>query len=333
MNLALGLQGEECSTRSPPISMALDDFRVIEVNHVSKVLDSQRVVDDVTFDVAPGQVFGLIGPSGSGKTTMIRMMVGVHVPTSGEIRVFGVHPVEFPTSVRERIGYMPQGSFLYPSLSVWENLSHVAGLYGLGWFRRRKLIPQVLEELGLAEARSKLAQELSGGMMRRLQLAAVLVHDPDLGFIDEPMEGLDPLLRHEVWDILQAMKGKGKTVVMTTHNMSEAERCDTLALMSEGRLVATGTPVELRRRVYGGDMIRLMVDSFSPQAYAALNKLPGVKQVNIVGGNDVRLVVEDADSALPQAVGALRDLGIAAPSAQRYQPPFDEVFERLVRGD
>ncbi len=307
-----------------------NDNAIIQLHKATKLFDKKPAVSAVSFDVSPGQIFGLIGPSGSGKTTIIHMMVGVSVPTYGEIKVFGVPPAKFSTRDRERIGYMAQEFFLYPTLTAWENLSHVAGLYGIGWLRKRKLIRQALDELELWGARGKLARDLSGGMARRLQLAAALLHSPDLAFVDEPMEGLDPLLRQKVWGILRGIKDQGKTIILTTHNMNEAEQCDTLALISEGRLRAVGKPQDLRRRAYGGDMVRLLVERIEPITYSILHKLPGVKQVNIVGGNDIRLIVEDAEALLPTAVEALRRQGIAIASAERYRPPFDDVFAGLV---
>ncbi|MBI2954420.1 MAG: ABC transporter ATP-binding protein [Chloroflexi bacterium] len=300
---------------------------------VTKLFDHRAVVKDISFDVTPGEIFGLIGPSGSGKTTLVLMMVGVHTPTRGQVSVLGTPPTRFSTQIRERIGYMPQGFFLSPTLTPWENLSHIAGLYGMGWLGKRKVIHRLLSRLGLWDSRNKLTRDLSGGMMRRLQLAAVLIHDPELAFIDEPMAGLDPLLREEVWNILNEMKNDGKTILMTTHSMNDAERCNALTLLSQGILIARGTPGDLRRRAFGGDIVRLVPERVDAEVYDVLHRLPGVKQMNIFGGNDVRLVVENAEETLPQAIEGLRQLGITISIAERYQPPFEDVFEKLVRSD
>lgn len=309
------------------------ESQVVVVDHVTKEFNGHAVLNDVSLAVTGGQIFGLIGPSGSGKTTLVLMMIGMQAPTQGEVRVFGIDPVRFNPGDREHIGYMPQESFLFPTLTAWENMTYVSGLFGIGWMKRRKLIRKVLGDLGLWDARNKLARDLSGGMLRRLHLATVLIHSPDLAFIDEPMEGLDPMLRQQVWDILRQMRARGQTVFMTTHNMEEAERCDNLALMSDGRLVAAGAPQDLRKSVLGGEIIRLTAPRFDAKAYAALRSLPGVNEIDVKGRNEIVLTVEKAAETLPQVVEALTQLDIPISSAEEYEPPFDEVFARLVLND
>ena len=309
------------------------DVVVVEASHVTRAHNGRPVVNDVSMSVAAGQIFGLIGPSGSGKTTLVLMLMGLIKPTKGAVRVFGADPLRFTAEDRQLIGYMPQETFLYPTLTARENLAYVGGLFGMGWLKKRGIITRVLKDLGLWDARNKLAKDLSGGMLRRLHLATVLIHTPDLALIDEPMEGLDPLLRQNVWGILKKMKSHGQTVFMTTHNMEEAERCDNLALISEGRLVAAGTPAHLRERVLGGQIIRLKTPGFDARAYAALRPLPGIKEIDVKGRNEIILTVEDAAAVLPRVLEALKGAEVTVDSAEQYEPPFDEVFARLVLHD
>ncbi len=309
------------------------ESQVVVVDHVTKEFNGHAALNDVSLAVSGGQIFGLIGPSGSGKTTLVLMMIGMQAPTQGEVRVFGIDPVRFNSGDRERLGYMPQESFLYPTLTAWENMTYVSGLFGISWMKRRKLIRKVLGDLELWDARNKLAGDLSGGMLRRLHLATVLIHNPDLAFIDEPMEGLDPLLRQGVWEILRQMRAHGQTVFMTTHNMEEAERCDNLALISNGRLIAAGAPQDLRKSVLGGQVIRLTAPRFDSKAYAALRSLPGVTEMDVKGRNEIILTVEKASETLPQAVETMNRMGIPITTAEEYEPPFDEVFARLVLND
>src|SRR3989337_875875 len=192
----------------------------------------------MSFEVAAGTILGVVGPSGSGKTTTVRMLTGPRGRTAGEIRVLGEDPMRFSRRTRGRIAYMPQLFSLYEDLSAQENVGFVAALYGIGPFRRRRLIRRALEVVDLWDARHKLARDLSGGMQRRLELACALVHDPDVLFIDEPTAGIDPLLEQSIWERLHDLGGQGPALVVTAQYVTEAEYCDRVALIVDGELVA-----------------------------------------------------------------------------------------------
>ena len=172
----------------------------IHVKDVFRSFGDVVAIDGVTMTVPQGALLGLIGPSGSGKTTLVRMLTGTLLPTSGEIRVLGEDPRDFQRATRERIGFVPQDFVLYPDLTASENVAFIASLFGIGWWRRRKRVRQVLELLGLWDVRDRLARDLSGGMRRRLEVACGLVHEPGVLFIDEPTAGVDPMLSREIWD-------------------------------------------------------------------------------------------------------------------------------------
>ncbi|MCI0396074.1 MAG: ABC transporter ATP-binding protein [Chloroflexi bacterium] len=209
-------------------------------------------VDRINLIVPQGKIFGFIGPSGSGKTTTIRMMTGTYKPTAGEVHVLNVPPRAFGSSMRERIGYMPQLFVLYPELTVWENLNFTASLYGM-FFRRSKRLKELLDFVELSEDRHKLVRNISGGMQRRLSLAATLAHNPEVLFLDEPTAGIDPILRRKFWDLFRELQGQGRTFFITTQYVSEAAYCGLVGVLVEGRLIALDTPEGLHRRAYGGD--------------------------------------------------------------------------------
>ena len=305
---------------------------IIHLAQVTKTVGGRDLVSDLTFDVGRGQLFGLIGPSGGGKTTTVRLMVGIYAPTAGEVRVLGTDPTRFSLTQRERIGYMPQHFFLQPTLTAGENLSFVASLYGIGWLKRRKLIPRVLREMELWEARDRLAKDLSGGMLRRLQVAAVMLPEPDLMFIDEPMAGLDPLLRDRMWQILYRLRDRGSTILLTTQITQEAERCDAVILIKDGRIVANGTPDELRSRALGGEAARVLVEGRLPEAMSVLWSARGVSEVTRDGERAIRVVTNQDHGALDRAIDSVRHRGIKVDAVEKATPSFDEVFERLVRG-
>jgi ABC-2 type transport system ATP-binding protein len=226
---------------------------------------------------------------------------------------------------------MPQLFTLYPDLTARENVDFVASLFGMLFFRRHRRVREVLELVELWAARGRRASNLSGGMQRRLELACALVHDPALLFLDEPTTGIDPILREKIWAELQRLRDDGRTLLVTTQYLGEAELCDNVALVANGRLVAHATPEALRREAMGGDM----VDIETVRAFdgAALGDLPNVTHVFQDGPRNIRVVVEDAGSATADVVAAIGAQGGEVESAREHRPTFDEIFSELVRRD
>lgn len=301
----------------------------INLQKLQKSFGDERVLEGLTLQVSKGEIFGLIGPSGSGKSTAIHLMCGHLEPTGGSVEVLGEVPARFSTSTRRRIGYMPQNFILNPDLTVKQNLSFAAGLYGIGWLRARKRIAAILKLVELEPARGQIARSISGGMQRRLALAASLVHNPVLLFADEPTANLDPILRAKLWSHFREMQQQGRTILITTQYIDEAEYCDRVGLMYDGALIAEGQPDTLRRQAYGGDIVEITLEKPSARYAAAVSELPGVLDATS-SQEGLRVTVEDAEASVPVLLDEVGKAGAVVKSVGQYQPTFDEVFIRLI---
>jgi ABC-2 type transport system ATP-binding protein len=309
--------------QSPPPPIVMQDVR--------HAFGEVTALDGVSLTVPKGTMLGLIGPSGSGKTTAIRTLTGAITPSSGAVRVLGEDPRRFRRRTRERIGYSPQEFVLYPDLTAQENVHFMGSLFGMLWPRRRRRVRETLELVGLWDARDRRAGRLSGGMQRRLELACALVHEPDLLFLDEPTAGIDPILRQTVWAELRRLREDGRTLLVTTQYVGEAEYCDAVALISLGRLIALAPPEDLRRQALGGEMIEVEIDrAFDARTLAAVE---GVKEVRQRDPRRILVVAEDAGAVTPLIVDAITAAGADAVSSREYRPTFDEVFTELVTRD
>jgi ABC-2 type transport system ATP-binding protein len=308
-----------------------DRANAVEVENVSRRFGKELVVDGVSFNVPTGSILGLIGPSGAGKTTIIRMLTGALEPTHGAIRVLGEEPRHLRRATRERIGYMPQLFSLWRDLSAKDNVDFVASLFGMLYPSRRRRTREVLELVELWDARDRRTADLSGGMQRRLELACMLVHDPTLALLDEPTAGIDPILRGAIWDELQRRKDDGNTLLVTTQYVNEAEECDLVALLSDGRLVALEPPDELRRMATEGDIVEL--ETTTPFEGRRLSRLDGIRGIKQVDRRHIRLTVADAAAATPTIVDAVTEHGGDVRTVRESRPSFDDVFATLVERD
>lgn len=306
---------------------------VVEADEAGKTFGSVVALDAVDLDVAEGEIVGIIGPSGAGKTTMIRLLLGLYKPSGGQVQVFGHSAARFSRVERERIGYLPQDFVLYDDLTVRENLSFAAGVYGLGWFVKRRRIPELLELVQLTEARDRKAANISGGMRRRLALACALVHEPDLLVLDEPTAGLDPVLRATTWDIFHSLQARGRALIVTTQYVTESEYCDRVYLINEGRLAAAGTPAELRRQALGGDVVDATIRELDRALVTALGELPFVRRVARLSEESVELVTDVAAEAIPQLTEAITAQGYQLALIEERRVSFDRIFVELVEQD
>jgi ABC-2 type transport system ATP-binding protein len=316
------------TTRRSKEGSAIESQVAVRLAGVTRRFGEMQAVAGLDLEIPAGEIVGVIGPSGSGKTTTIRMITGSLAPSAGSVEVLGVRPSAFRRRHRERIGYMPQQFSLYPDLSVGENLDFVAAVYGLLLWRRWRRKRAVLQLLGLWDVRRRRASQLSGGMRRRLELAAAIVHEPSLLILDEPTAGIDPLLRRTVWDELHRLRDGGTTAIVTTQYVTEAEECDRVALLSEGRLIAYGTPDELRRDALGGEVVEVTMHGIFDAS--VLGSTEGVRGVRQTGPRTFQLVVDDAGTATPDAIAAMSQTGDEVESVREIRMTFEEVFTALV---
>jgi len=299
---------------SPQLAAQAPVIQVVGLRHL---YDGRPALDGVSFDVRPAEIFGLLGPNGSGKTTLFRILSTLMLPSGGRAVVMGHDASTDPTGLRRHIGVVFQAQSIDVKLSAAENLRHVGHLYGLSGASLKKRITEMLVRVGLADRANDRAETFSGGMQRRLELAKGLLHHPSVLLLDEPTTGLDPGARRDLWQYLQILREQERvTVIVTTHLMEEAERCDRLAILSHGKLVALGTPAELKREI-GGDVI--LLEAIDPESLARRIKERYRLDATVIGGK-VRLerehghrFVTDVVEAFP---GEIQSLSVSKPTLE-----------------
>jgi ABC-2 type transport system ATP-binding protein len=301
---------------------------LVVLRDASRDFGDDAGVFGINLAVRPGTILGIVGPSGAGKTTTIRLITGAIDPTGGEVRVLGEDPRRFRRQTRERIGYMPQLFTLYPDLTADENVDFVASLFGMLVRRRRRRVREVLQLVELWDVRDRRAGQLSGGMQRRLELACALVHEPALLLLDEPTAGIDPILRQTIWQELDRLKSDGRTLLVTTQYVAEAESCDAVALIANGRLIALGEPEELRRGAAGGDIVEGETEApFDPEVLVGKE---GIRSARSIGLRSFRVVTADAGTTTPVLDNLVAEAGGSLTAAREVRLTFDEVFTILV---
>jgi ABC-2 type transport system ATP-binding protein len=310
---------------------ALDPAAAISVRGLTKRFGAFTAVDGIDFDVPRGQVFGFLGPNGSGKSTTIRMLTGSLAATSGLAYVLGEDVLAHPARVQRRIGYMSQKFTLFRDLTVEENLRFYAGVYGLSARQYADQRAYILHMADLVGREQELTANLSVGWQRRLALGTATIHSPELLFLDEPTSGVDPVARRQFWDLLYELANRGVTLFVTTHYMEEASHCNQLAFIYRGRLVAEGSPPEIRGRASRQQILEVAVAS--PDA--ALEVIENVPEVidAYLSGATVHAVfgADGGERAFAESlIAALQSQGFADVSVVRVEPTIDDVFVSLV---
>jgi ABC-2 type transport system ATP-binding protein len=296
----------------------------LEAVHVTKRFGAFVAVDDVSFDVRAGEVFGLLGSNGAGKSTLIRLFCGLLRPTSGTASVLGVDTAKDPEAVRRRIGYMTQRFSLYDDLSVEQNLEFYAGIYGLRGREKADRIAWAKEIGNLRGMESKGVRLLPGGWKQRLALACSVLHRPRVLFLDEPTGGVDPLSRRRFWGLIDEMSAEGVTLIVTTHYLDEAERCDRIALLHQGRLVALGTVGDLKEVFAGRAVLEVGCPRFL-EAHQRLEAQSWVLEASLFGDR-LHVVVTDPEEGKRRILDLLEKDGNTPATVERIVPSLEDVF-------
>ncbi len=291
---------------------------VISVQNLVHRYENRTALNGVSFDVRSAELFGLLGPNGSGKTTLFRILSTLMIPTAGRALIMGFDAANDPASLRRQIGVVFQAQSVDPKLTAYENLWHQGHLYGLRGATLKTRVTEILERVGLSDRAKELVETFSGGMQRRIELAKGLLHHPAVLLLDEPTTGLDPGARRDLWQYLQILRDEEHvSVLVTTHLMEEAERCDRLAIMNEGNLVALGTPSELKSEI-GGDVI--LLDAAHDAASLAEHIRARFHVETAVHGNQVRIEQEGGHRFVPDVVeafpGEIQAISVSKPALE-----------------
>jgi ABC-2 type transport system ATP-binding protein len=300
----------------------------IDVRGLTRRFGSFVAVNDVSFTVKQGEIFGFLGANGAGKSTTIRMLCGILQPTAGSGTVAGFDISRQPEEVKRRIGYMSQRFSLYEDLTVEENIDFYSGIYRIPEERKGERKEWVIAMAGLARHRASRTAILSAGWKQRLALGCAVLHEPSIIFLDEPTSGVDPVSRRNFWDLIYHLAGQGVTVFVTTHYMDEAEYCDRLALIYRGELIALGTPAELKERYMAEEIVEVRC-SRPQDAMEVLESLPGVGHAALFG-RTLHAVVGSAEAAIPAMGRALAGAGFPVDSLERIVPSLEDVFVSLI---
>src|ERR1700751_4502688 len=309
----------------PPTEVA------ISAEHLVRTFGQFTAVNDVSFEVKRGEIFGFLGPNGSGKTTVIKMLTGLLPLSGGAAQVEGLDVRTHSEEVRERIGYMSQKFSLYDDLTVAENLTFYGRIYSLSAERLKRRMNEIIELNGLGPYMNRLAAKLSGGWKQRLALGCAMLHEPKLLFLDEPTAGIDPVARRQLWDLLFELSGHGITFFVTTHYMDEAERCSHVAYIYYGKIIADGTPDSLRELPDVQPHGTRRVEITAPEVTRALRlarPLPGIRSATIFGQSIHALINDDLD--LDHLREQLLKQGIVVAEIRPLAPSLEDVFVELT---
>ena len=300
----------------------------VEIRDLVKRFGDFTAVDHVSLAVKRGEIFGFLGPNGAGKSTTIRMLCGLLGPTSGSATVGGYDVAAQPEEIKQSIGYMSQKFSLYDDLTVGENIEFFAGVYGVAYERLEERTEYVLRMAGLESRRGTKTRELAGGWKQRLALGCAILHEPPILFLDEPTSGVDPLARRRFWDLIYQLSEAGQTIFVSTHYMDEAEYCHRLALMYRGKVIALGTPPELKERLRHQPLL-YMESSDLAESMQALEGLPGVTEAAVFGGG-MHVGVTDAVAGQKAVREAVEARGVEVRALQPIEPSMEDVFVAMI---
>ena len=304
-----------------------DTGYAIDVDALTMEFSGVVAVDHLSFDVKPGEIFGLVGPDGAGKTTTMRMLAGVLTPSSGTAAVAGFDVVRDPERVKHHISYMSQRFGLYEDLTVNENIRFYAGIFGLSKADRERRASTLLDAAGMSPFGKRLAGKLSGGMKQKLGLICAMIHTPQVIILDEPTNGVDPVSRRDFWRILYSLLGENVAILISTSYLDEAERCRRVALLHQGRLLYSDTPVELKKKV-SGDVV-LVIAPEPRRLRDVLKDSEGVSNLVLVG-DGLRLIVDDAKRRVPELRARIGSANLPVDRIEEVAPTVEDLFVQAV---
>ncbi|MEC4676762.1 MAG: ABC transporter ATP-binding protein [Nitrospirota bacterium] len=298
----------------------------VKVEGLTRTFGDFTAVEGISFSVSRGEIYGFLGPNGAGKSTTIKMLCGLLQPTDGDGTVGGLDIVRESEKIKKTIGYMSQKFSLYDDLSVEENITFFSGMYGVTGKTRKERKEWVLEMAGLRDRRTVITKTLPGGIKQRLALGCALLHEPPVLFLDEPTSGVDPVSRRNFWSLIYEMAKGGATVFVTTHYMDEAEYCDRLALIYRGKIIAEGTPTELKVQYMRRSVLEIETD----RTFEALEVLGRSGIETALFGSLLHAVVDDIKTATPEIERELGKAGIKVIRVDKIMPSLEDVFVTLI---
>jgi ABC-2 type transport system ATP-binding protein len=305
-------------------------MNIVEVKNLSKKYNSNLAVDNISFDVKEGEIFGLLGPNGAGKSTTISMLACLLEPTSGDAFIDEKSIKKDPMDVKKVIGLIPQDIALYPTLSAKENLYFWGKMYGLSGSLIKKRSKEILKIVGLSERAKDRIDTYSGGMKRRINIAAGLIHRPKLIMLDEPTVGIDPQTRINILETVVNLRKMGMTIIYTSHYMEEVEMlCNRIAIMDEGKIIAMGTKDELRLLVGGKDIIRIDAKNIHPRTSESLDMIDDVDKIKIIE-NQIEILSDYGRKVLSSVISKLNELDVKINSVKVQEPDLESVFIHLT---
>jgi ABC-2 type transport system ATP-binding protein len=305
----------------------MDDRGIaVKVRDLRRTFGAFVAVDGISLTVKKGEIFGFLGPNGAGKSTTIRMLCGLLMPTGGSGTVGGFDIIREPEAIKKIIGYMSQKFSLYDTLTVEQNINFFGGIYSVPQEKREKRKEWVLDMARIRERRDSLTSTLAGGFKQRLALGCAILHEPPIIFLDEPTSGVDPISRRNFWGLIREMADAGTTVFVTTHYMDEADYCDKLALIYRGKIIAEGTPTELRREYMKKDVLELETD----KVVEAMEVLSKHQIEAAIFGSTLHVTVTKAEEGTEKLAGLFRESGIELKRCEKIAPSLEDVFVTLI---
>lgn len=301
----------------------------VDVKNLTRKFGDFTAVDRVSFKIPRGEIFGFLGPNGAGKSTTIRMLLGIIQPTSGEGNVLNLDIITKSEEIRARVGYMSQKFSLYKDLTVMENLNFFAGVFNISGAEKDSKIDELVGLTRLSEYKNNLAGELPRGVQQRLAFAVSLIHDPEIIFLDEPTGGVDPSLRRYFWDVIVQLSEKGKTIMVTTHYMDEVERCNDICFIHGGRIIAKGSPSQLKKEHIKGQAYECK----SEQKVKLVEYLKGIEGVSqpFPAGDRVRFIIDPRVKNPDSVCEHFRQKGLSTGNVKKTTPTLEDVFVFLTK--